>query len=170
MFTLPIDIDELDGYQAAQTTCDAAPASLPSNPVPHRAAPHQPAPQGAGSDGYASLTNPSGGPDSVLRLAIEEQELAAETEGEKQYSPQLLRQARARVVEISSGLGQLKRAAGAESVADQAQEGVKTFEQRSAHLSLTSEDNSAAAEVDKVEKAGSGFANLFTRLRNMRGR
>ena len=164
LFTLPIDIDEVNAFRAPSTDSMGAEGAGTSS---------------HGPTGHSSTTSPeqnttpsgnsNSGPDGGSYLVLAEQEVDEQLE-QDQYSPQLLKNARARVIAVATELGQLKRAAGAESVSAEQYSEQRTFEQRTAHLSVANEDPSADDDIAANEKPRSGFSNLFTRLRNMRNR
>lgn len=88
-------------------------------------------------------------------------DVSIEGNDEKQqiYTPRLLKNARSRVTSVSAGVGGLRRAAGAESLADQ-NEADETESYPEIHT---------PAEETQQPPASS-FSNLFTRLRQLRGR
>ena len=170
MFTLPIDIDELDLNQPVSTKTESYSSETGSLSVsPEHSAACESKDQdvkGSRAIGLASSIGAGRGPNSRTHLMLVKPEHDEELQ-ENQYSPQLLRQARARVVTVPAGLGQLKLAAGAESASADDQGSQLSLDQRSAHLSVAAESDCKATES---EKTSSGFSNLFTRLRNMTSR
>jgi len=176
LFTLPIDIDEVNVYQPTEAKLGKSPLSDLRDSFQHSisasAAVHTERHTSDGRSGdaaFSSSTHSATGPNPHSQLVLSEQESEEELQHRK-YSPQLLRQARARVVAVPVALSQLKRAAGAESVSAPVEASQRTFEQRSAHLSVAAEDSDSDNGQLETEKPGSGFGNLFTRLRNMRSR
>lgn len=97
----------------------------------------------------------------LIAEQAEEEVLREISAAEDEYAPQLLRQAKARILAIHDGSGQLKQAAGAESSV------VPQFESQSEKPRLSIAQTDQDEHDGEAAKTASGFGNLFTRLRQM---
>ena len=94
----------------------------------------------------------------------------AEEDAEQQYIPRLLRQARQRVVARSAYGGQLRQAAGAETVSATSSELSQIAKgEPCLSISVCSEEDEYSGPCDAGDTA-IRFRNLFTRLRQLRNR
>lgn len=159
LFTLPIDISDVDL---------SPPTPFTSTDSKHSPSDSQP---GGSRDADAELTldvhthHETSGEGELEQLLEcgDALQPAVEEEGVEAYAPRLLAQARSKVVTISTAVGGLKKAAGAESLSD-------SIEENAATPQLELHDSGEDEVETQSSEAGGSFSNLFTRLRQLRKR
>lgn len=147
LFTLPIDIQDVEFDPSASFTSEPSDDGRPGMAID------------GGSQAEQQTHFESSVVDELSSKADLEESVQDGAENQQVYTPRLLKNARSRVTSVKAGVGGLKRAAGAESLADTSE---------AAENAVYPEIHTP--DVETEEAPASSFSNLFTRLRQLRGR
>ena len=151
LFTLPIDIQDVEFDPSASFTSrptdDGGPGMTIDGGSQVERHPHA---ESSAGDELLSESELEDITEEVVQDVAEDQQV---------YTPRLLKNARSRVTSVKAGVRGLKRAAGAESLADTS-EAVESASYPEIHT----------PGVETEQAPASSFSNLFTRLRRLRGR